>query len=146
MRRKKGLQTIQTLAESDETVRSRIVSDQRWVLHEQERRLEQLEQYCREYQGMNSPSDQGIGIHLIRGRRGFVQKLNEAIDNQRQIVARAAEQLDAQLAHWRNARAKAQSLQKFADRMTAQEDRRTARKEQTELDDIGRDMASKTGS
>jgi|GEM_PF-3396220 len=138
MSRKKGLQTIQTLAESDETMRSRMVSNQRAALRVELQRLEQLERYRNEYQVMSSRSEQSVGIHFIRGRRGFVQKLNEAIDNQNRIVVRAREQLDTYLAHWRDARAKALSLQKFADRAAAQEDLRIARREQTELDDIGR--------
>ncbi len=143
MTRKKGLETIQTLAESDETMRSRVVSDQRFALHEEEQRLEQLKKYCQEYQEMNRPSDKGVGIHFIRGRVGFVQKLNEAINNQRQVVAQATAQLDTHMGHWRDARAKAQSLQKFTERMMAQEDRRAARREQTELDDIGRKVGAK---
>jgi len=138
MTRAKGLQTIQTLAESAEMVRSRAVADQRHALSEEECRLKQLEQYRNEYQTMSSRSDQGICIHFVRGRRGFVQKLNEAIDNQRQVILRAREQLDTYLVHWRDARAKALSLQKFTDRIAAQETRRTERREQTELDDIGR--------
>jgi flagellar FliJ protein len=138
MTRKKGLQTIQALAESTETMHSRIVSEQRFALCAEERRLKQLEMYRTEYQAMSSRSEQGVCIHFVRGRRGFVQKLNEAIDNQRQVVSRAHEQFDTYLAHWREARAKALSLQKFADRIAAREDRRVERREQTELDDIGR--------
>jgi len=138
MTRRKGLQTIQTLAESTETMRSRVVADQRAAVREEEHRLEQLEQYRKEYQDMGSRPEQSVCIHLVRGRRGFVQKLNEAIDNQHQVVSRAYEQLDAYTTHWRNARAKSLSLQKFADRIAAQEDRRIERREQTELDEVGR--------
>ncbi len=142
MTRKKGLQTIQTLAESTETMSSRVVSDQRFALREEERRLEQLEQYRTEYQAMSNRSEQGVCIHFVRGRRGFVQKLNEAIDSQHQTVVRVREQLDTYMKHWRDARAKAMSLQKFADRVTAREDRRIECREQTELDDIGRKMGA----
>ncbi len=138
MSRTKGLQTVQTLAKSTETMRSRVVSDQRHALREEQQRLEQLEQYRNEYQVMSSRPEQGVGIHFIRGRRGFVQKLNEAIDNQRQVIARASEQLEAYMVHWREARAKALSLEKFAERIEAEENRRVARREQAELDDIGR--------
>jgi len=105
MTKRKRLKTIQTLAESAETTRSRVVSDQRLALREEESRLAQLEQYCGEYQTMSSRPEAGVSIHLVRGRRGFVQKLNEAIDNQRQVVVRANEQLDTYVAHWRDARA-----------------------------------------
>ncbi len=138
MKQKEGLRTIQTLAESAEAIRSRVVSDQRTALREEELRLEQLQRYRREYQEMSSRSEQGICIHFVRGRRGFVQKLNEAIENQRGVVVRATEQLDTYLTDWRDARAKALSLQKFADRMAMQEGRRIERREQIELDDIGR--------
>jgi len=138
MLRTKGLQTVQTLAKSTETMRSRVVADQRHALREEESRLEQLEVYRNEYQAMGSHSGQGVNIHFVRGRRGFVQKLNEAIDNQRQVIARARDQLDTYMVHWREARAKALSLEKFSDRIEAQENRRIARREQMELDDIGR--------
>jgi len=137
MTRKRGLQTIQTLAESDETMRSRVVSDQRLALRTETDRLEQLKQYRCEYQAMSSRPEKSVGIHFIRGRRGFVQKLNEAINNQSQVVTRVSEQLEMYLVHWRDARAKALSLQKFAERAALQEDRRMARREQTELDDVG---------
>lgn len=138
MTQRKGLKTVQTLAESAETTRSRVVSEQRSAVRQEESRLAELEQYRGEYQTMSSRPEAGISIHLVRGRRGFVEKLNEAIDNQRQVVARANSQLDTYVGHWRDARAKALALQKFAERMEAQEDRRDARREQTELDDIGR--------
>jgi len=138
MTRKKGLQTIQTLAESTEMMQSRIVLDQRSVVREEENRLEQLVQYQSEYHAMSSRPEQGVCIHFVRGRRSFVQKLNEAIDNQRQVVLRAHERLDTYMGQWRDARAKALSLQKFADRIAAQENLQVARREQTELDDIGR--------
>ena len=144
MTRKNGLQTIQTLAESAETMRSRVVADQRSALREEECRLEQLEQYQAEYQSMGNHSEQSICIHFVRGRRSFVQKLNEAIENQRQVVVRTRVQLDTVMVHWRDARAKALSLQKFADRIAVQEDRRLARREQTELDDIGRKSVQNT--
>jgi flagellar FliJ protein len=142
MTNKKGLQTIQTLAESTETMRSRIVSDQRFALREEESRLEQLERYRTEYQSMSNNPEQGTCIHFVRGRRSFVQKLNEAIDNQRQVIVRKREQLDMVMVHWRDARAKALSLQKFAERIAAQEDQKMTRREQAELDDIGRKKRS----
>lgn len=138
MSRTKGLQTVQTLAKSTETLRSRVVADQRHALQEEQRRLEQLEQYRNEYQTMDNRPNQAVCIHFVRGRRGFVQKLNEAIDNQREVIVRASNQLDTYMVHWREARAKALSLEKFADRIKAEENRRVARREQTELDDIGR--------
>lgn len=138
MTKKHGLRTIQTLAESTETTRSRAVSAQRRKLLEEERRLEQLESYRSEYQALSSRSDKAVCIHFVRGRRGFVEKLNDGIKNQRGVVARAREQLERHLAHWREARTKSLSLQKFADRLATEDSRRAARREQTEQDDIGR--------
>ena len=143
MKRNKGLKTIRTLAESTESMRSRVVSGQRAALIEEERRLRQLEQYRSEYQKMSSRPEKNLGIHQLRGRRGFVEKLNEAIDNQRQVVMRAREKLDACTNEWNMARAKALSLQKFADRLATHEDRRIERREQGEQDDIGRRVSGR---
>ncbi|MDH3977269.1 MAG: flagellar export protein FliJ [Gammaproteobacteria bacterium] len=138
MSRKKSLQTIQTLAESNETLRLKVLTDKRQELATEEQRLVQLQQYCNEYQAMTSKTDQGIGIHFIRGRRGFVEKLGTAIDTQRKTVEQAREQLDVHTAHWRDARTKALSLRKFTDRLAVEEQQRLARKEQSELDEVGR--------
>lgn len=138
MTRSKGLQTIQTLAESKETTHSKVVAERRLALQEEQRRLAQLEQYRLEYQALTTSTDEGMCIHFVRGRRGFVDKLNAAIENQRTVVQRAIEQLDSHLDQWRDARTRSLSLQKYAERQSAEELRREGRKEQRELDDIGR--------
>jgi len=138
MARTKKLQTIQTLAESTETLRSKAVADRRFALREEQRRLAQLEKYRSEYQVMSTTTGEGMCIHFVRGRRGFVDRLNEAIENQRVVVERAAEQLDSHLAQWRHARTRSLSLQKYAERQSEEEVRREERKEQLELDDMGR--------
>ena len=142
MKQKKGLRTIQTLAESTETKHSRVVSRQRSTLREEEDRLAQLEQYHSEYQSLEHSPGVDSSIHFVRGRRNFVQKLNAAIESQRRLVAQLREQLDVCVMRWNDARAKALSLQKYAERMTTQENRRVTRREQTETDDMGRKMRS----
>jgi len=138
MRKKSQLKSVRTLAKSAETETSSQVSAHRHALQIEEQRLTQLEAYQREYSILITDSQEFTGINNIRSRRGFMQKLNEAIVAQREAVAQSLMQLEAQLGSWREARSRARSLEKFSERIADQADKHRARKDQTELDDIAR--------
>lgn len=138
MSKRNGLQSVQTLAKSAEAETSSQVSSHRQALQVEEQRLAQLEAYHREYAIMGNESQQSTGINNIRSRRGFMQKLNEAIAAQKQAVSQSLLQLEIQLGSWREARSRALSLQKFSERVAEQADKRQARKDQKELDNIAR--------
>jgi flagellar export protein FliJ len=113
MRKRNGLKSVQTLAKSAEAETSSQVSS-------------------------HHDSRQSTGINNIRSRQGFMQKLSEAIAAQRQAVSQSLMQLEIQLGSWREARSRALSLQKFSERVTEETDKRQARKDQKELDNIAR--------
>jgi len=138
MRKRNQLQSVHTLAKSAETETSSQVSSHRQALQIEEQRLAQLEAYHREYTTISHDAQQSTGINHIRSRRGFMQKLNEAIVAQREVVSRCLIQLETQLGSWRDARSRAMSLQKFSERVSEQADKRQARKDQKELDNISR--------
>jgi flagellar export protein FliJ len=138
MRKRSQLRSVRTLAKSAETETSSRVSSHRQALQIEEQRLAQLEAYQREYALLASESPEFTGINNIRSRRGFMHKLNEAIVAQRQAVAECLKELEVQLGSWREARSRAMSLEKFSERMSEQANKRQARKDQKELDNIAR--------
>lgn len=138
MRKKNRLKSVHTIAKSAEVESSSQVSNYRRALQIEEQRLAQLEAYHREYTELGNTHGESAGINTIRSRRGFMQKLNQAIAAQREAVSQSLLQLETQLGFWREARSRSLSLQKFTDRVSEQEDKRRARKDQLELDDVSR--------
>jgi len=145
MPKRHDLKSVRMLAENDETHTSREVSDRLATLRAEEHRLAQLQDYLDEYQDLLAAGTSGISIATVRSRRRFVERLQAAVDQQQELVNRLHEQAEGQMNRWREARSRSLSLQKFSERMTAEQESRDARREQAKLDEIGRNLFLRGG-
>ena len=103
-------------------------------LDEEENKLRQLIAYREEYAGRLN-GQQGMDAVLLRDFRVFLERLNQAIDQQRQRVEQARQACERQRLQWLASRSRAQALDKVTARYRAQERREEERAEQAELDD-----------
>ena len=138
MRRRKPLDTLQRLAEHAADASSREVSQRLRTLMQEEQRLTQLAGYVSDYQKLAGKGTAGLTIGAIRGRRGFVERLTEAVNRQQQVVRTQEEQYRQHIERWRLARSRALGMQRFNERIRNEETERQERHEQAALDEMSR--------
>jgi len=137
MRRKRGLHTIQRLAEYGADAASRDVGARLRALRAEEERLRQVSSFLDHYDRMSVTGDAKLTLGAMQGRRQFAGRLRDAADRQRQVVQEQEGHYNAQVDRWRAARAQALALQRFNDRVRQRELDLQERREQATLDEIG---------
>ncbi len=141
------IEVLQRLAGHTEAENARRLAERLRSLDTEERRLQQIRGYLAEY-GMASGqkrsalpegadrSPPAMTIASLRSNRGFLERLRNAVDEQRGTVEIQRHQVEQQTQNWRVARARTRSLEKFGERLLKQEQERQDRREQTRLDEI----------
>lgn len=137
MRRKRGLHTIQRLAEYGADAASRDVGTRLRALRAEEERLRQVNSFLDHYERMSVTGGTGLTLGAMQGRRQFAARLRDAADRQRQVVQEQEGHYQAQVDRWRSARSQALALQRFNDRVRQRELEALERREQATLDEIG---------
>lgn len=133
------LATLQRLAEQAEQTSARTVAERRAAVAAGEERLAQLERYLAEYGQLSGRGD-GLFIDTVRTRRAFVERLREAMQQQAELVASLHQQLENDLQHWREARARALGLERYQARAEDERALRQSRRDQAALDEVGAKM------
>lgn len=144
MSRRRSIDAIQTLAESAEAESARTLAERRRRLAAEEQRLEQLRHYLAEYRTLSAGGD-GLLVDVVRARRDFVGRIQAGIDEQERVLAGIRAQADADLARWREARTRSLAVSKLGERLAEQAAERQERRQQADLDEIGRKMFLKPG-
>ena len=138
MRKKRNLDSLQTLAHGRETRWQRHVSSQINNLKSEEQRLEQLHDYVEEY---NAPLNQrrgGQSILAMRSQRMFVDRLKDAVRQQSQTVAEKRAATEQGIQRWKQERSRRMAIEKFTERQQAEINRQRDRRSQAALDEVGR--------
>jgi len=137
MRKKKNLQSLETLAEGRETRWQRHVSGQLKSLQAEEQRLRQLHSYIEDYN--DTPTGRGSqSIMAMRSQRHFVDRLRAAVDQQVATVDGKRAAAEQGMQRWKEERSKRLAIQKFAERQQREVDRQRERRAQAQLDEVGR--------
>jgi len=140
--------TLQRLASHTEAENARRLAERLRALDVEERRLQQIRGYLAEYgHPMNqkrdgfpeqaaSSSPPAMTISSLRSNRGFLERLRNAVDEQRGTVETQRRQVELQTQSWRIARARARSLEMLGERLQKQHQEHRERREQARLDEI----------
>lgn len=136
MRRRKGLHTIQRLAEHQADAASRDVGQRLRALRAEEERLRQVSSFLDHYDRLSTSAATGLTLGAMQGRRQFAARLRETAERQREVVAQQEAGYRQQVERWRSARAQALALQRFNERIRQQEHEQQERREQASLDEI----------
>jgi flagellar FliJ protein len=134
MAKRNRMQVLQKLAEHTEAEASRRLAERLKLLGADEKRLEQIRSYLADYSG--SPRNTAMTIGALRSNRGFIERLRNAVDEQRGTVETQRHQAEQQAAQWRAARARSLALEQLADRIEQRERQRRDRLEQLRLDEV----------
>ena len=141
------IEILQRLASHTEAENARRLAERLGALDTEERRLQQIRGYLAEYgtasgqKRSSSPAEAGgsppsMTIGSLRSNRGFLERLRTAVDEQRGTVETQRQQVEQQTRHWRTARARTRSLEKYGERLLQQEKERSDRREQAQLDEM----------
>ncbi|MCL4780366.1 MAG: flagellar export protein FliJ [Gammaproteobacteria bacterium] len=134
MARRNRMQILQKLAGHTEAEASRRLAERLKLLDADERRLEQIRGYLADYSGNIQNTAMTIGA--LRSNRGFMERLRNAVDEQRGAVEIQRHQAEQHAAQWRTARARSLALERLGERIEQREQQRRDRIEQARLDEI----------
>ena len=136
MKKSKRISKIVDIASQKEQLAIREVGLKQRKSQVEQKKLKDLFQYLEEYIGQYSiiVSKSLSGKQFVQ-YQVFLEKLNEAINQQEQVVEHASHDLIQSKTEWANARVKKESYKKLMDKTAAQELREQAKREQLEIDD-----------
>lgn len=135
MKRSQRLQTIIDLHSRQETDALQVLGRCRQQLEAQQAQLQQLQNYQQEYLGKLMERQQtGMNVSQLLEFRAFADKLDKAIDGQRQAVTRHESDVQRAQTKWEECHQRTKSLQKLGELAVAEEVKIDNRREQSEQD------------
>ena len=136
MKRGKRLEPVHDLALEAERAAARRLADAERAVADSQQRLEQLEQYEREYRaGLQQRVTEGIGASGLRDYQAFLARLGEAVAQQRTSLARAIGDRDAAREQWLTSSTRRRAVGKVIEQAEVADRRALERREQRELDE-----------
>ncbi len=132
-KRSSKLVKIIALAEAEERRCGAATGEYRRQLEEQRARLNELDSYQRTYR--DKPTGMtGLPAARLKDYQSFLDRLDRALDAQRQIVSDSEQKLEIHRRQWQAKRQRLQSLERALDRYR-QEERQHAERQQQRIDD-----------
>lgn len=136
MKKSSRLQPVVKVAESREQQAAQALGMAQTQLTQAEQRLAELKVYREDYIArFHSAGAAGMGALQMEDYRQFLHKLSLAIDQQGQVIAQAASEVEVKRQGWHQNRSKTQMLDTVVSRYQAEEQRVAERKEQGEQDE-----------
>lgn len=135
MKRSQRLQTIIDIHVRQENDALQVLGSRQQQLAEQQEQLENLRQYCSEYQSkLQERQRQGMNINQLLEFRAFADKLDKAIEGQVQAVDQYQRELQRARGKWEECHQRTKSLQRLGELAVAEELKIENRHEQSEQD------------
>jgi flagellar FliJ protein len=124
------------VAQNREREAARVFAEAQRLVQERERKLAELRAYREEYRaGFHRSGGAGVSALSLRGFHAFLRRLDQAVEQQEQLVAAAQRELDQRKQLWLEKHFRAKALDHVRDRYRAQEQREIARIEQKDADE-----------
>lgn len=116
-------------------------------LQQQQERLRELVGYRDEYNlKFQQTCSAGMDVKQLQEYRLFLSRLNDAIRQQQQVVAKAERELEHARNVWLGTRTRSQALDKVRERFVDAERREADRREQADLDERSTQQAGRRDS
>jgi flagellar protein FliJ len=146
MKRSQRLQSIIDLHVRQEKEALLILGRSQQQLQEQQAQLEHLKTYRHEYLTKLADRQQnGMNVSQLLEFRAFADKLNKAIEGQRQAVSVQEREFQRARSKWEDCHQRTKSLEKLAEMAAAEEHKLENKREQNELDARAARSARKDG-
>ncbi len=136
-RRQESLEAVRRITTEREKEAGRELAELRRRLKEAEARMAELLEYRRQYQErFHLAGRRGMGVGQLNEYRIFLSRLDQALAQQRQTVARCRTAFERGQARWLECRRECKAVDKLADRRRQEARRRAGSREQKELDEF----------
>lgn len=136
MKKSDRLTPVQRLSESREQTAAKALGKSNQAVQAQEQRLSELEQYRSEYyQYVQERGAAGVTAGKLQDLQRFLNNLNLAIEQQKQVVEMARREQEQMKVHWQQAHGKHQALSNVVDRYREDERLEDGKREQKEIDE-----------
>ncbi len=141
MKRSQRLEPVVRVAENREQQAARSLGDSQLALNQAQQRLDELENYRKEYiQRFHTTGATGMSAVQMGDYRLFLSNLSRAIEQQIGLVKQAAVTVEQQRQQWFSRRGKVKMLGNVVSRFQTEEQRVADRKEQLEQDERAQRM------
>lgn len=129
-------QPMQRISESREDSAARALGDSNRAVQAEEQRLVELEQYRDEYHRyVHERGAAGVTAGKLQELHRFLANLNQAIEQQRQVVDMARQERENKRLSWQQVHGKKQALNKAVERYREDEQSAANKREQKEIDE-----------
>ena len=136
MKKSDRFKPIAQVAVTRETNAAREVNNAQINAQDKQSRLDQLELYYQEYvQQYEQQGKTGIGIKQLQSYRSFLEDLNKAIEQQKNLVQIAQGMVDEKKQHWFEARKKVKIYEKVITNYQQDEQYQEDKLEQSTMDE-----------
>ncbi len=141
MKRSQRLEPVVRVAENREQQAARSLGDSQLALNQAQQRLDELENYRKEYiQRFHTTGATGMSAVQMGDYRLFLSNLSRAIEQQIGLVKQAVVTVEKQRQQWFARRGKVKMLGNVVSRFQTEEQRVADRKEQLEQDERAQRM------
>ena len=146
MPRIRQLKTAHGVLETDERRKAETLAGSERAVQDSEAKLAELDGYREAYlRDFASRAVGGISAGRARDYQAFLARLDEALREQMQVVARAKAQRAELLAKWRGAARRTATVDRALQRGLTEEQRRLERREQNDADERSQGRWSQGG-
>jgi flagellar protein FliJ len=136
MTRSERMAPVQRVLDEKEKVRARELGEARTRLTAAEGKLHDLEQYRRDYEeAFQQRARTGQPVRALRDFQVFLARLDQAIQQQKQIVQAATDEVSGHSTSWKSAALKVKAVDSVVDRWNGEERRAQERRDQKETDE-----------
>ena len=144
MKKSQRLEPVITVAKNREQKAAQAVGESRRILARNEAKLAELLAYRQEYaKRYEDTGRDGMEINRLNEFRQFLNRLNEAIASQRELIKAKLSELEKKNTMWNQTRVKHKSIDKIATRHRAEELREEDCRQQDESDDRSQHIKSR---
>jgi flagellar FliJ protein len=130
------MQFLAGVAKNSEHKAARTLAEKQQQLQQQRDRLQELLSYREEYAvKFQKHGSVGLDVRRLNEYRSFLEKLNLAIEQQRQRINQVSGECHVYQEHWVTTRIHSKAVDKVVDRFQRQDLREEDSREQNELDE-----------
>lgn len=136
MQKSERMSRVESVAKSREDEAVEVYGRSRQQVAENIKRLKELEEYRNEYlRRMHEEGEKGVSAAKLRDIQGFINKIDQGINAQKDQLKRSEQQLELDRKHWLAARNRTKTMGTVVERYKQSEQRTENRREQKELDE-----------
>lgn len=134
MKKSKRMDILVDIAKRKEDDVAKVLAREQARLQDDQQKLQELKDYAEQYDQQRNLI--GLSPYLTTNYQHFVDRLQQAIQQQQNQVNRSQQQVDMIMKRWQNARAKTKGMDWLKDKSVAEEIAEEDRQDQKQIDEF----------